>query len=155
MRNERSLHHGRDKEHQRHPANSSPSHEEWSSHSVLFLLQTLKKCSKNDALCQPFSATNLSRKPLIVNSLASETARARPPTSASLIVGSAKLAVPTCTAVAPTARYSSTSSTDSMPPRPKIGILTAFRVSQTRRSVMGLIAGPDRPPVRFPSLDFP
>src|SRR6516165_4603750 len=119
MRNERSLHHRRDKKHQRHPADSSPSHKEWSSHSVLFLLQMLKKCSKNDALCQPFSVTSLSRKLLIVSSLASETVRARPSTSASLILGSAKLAVPTCTAVAPTAKYSSTSSTDSMPPRPK------------------------------------
>src|SRR4029077_12766554 len=117
MRNERSLHHGRDKEHQRHPTDSSPSHEKWSSHSVLFLLQTLKKCSKNDALCQPIPVTDLSRMLLIVNILASETACARPSTSASLIVGSAKLAVPTCTAVAPTAKYSSTSSTDSMPPR--------------------------------------
>src|SRR5439155_525464 len=55
----------------------------------------------------------------------------------------------------PTARYSSTSSTVSLPPRPIIGVLTAFLVSQTSLKVMGLIAGPDKPPVGLPNRDFP
>src|SRR5260370_40304156 len=36
-----------------------------------------------------------------------------------------------------------------------IGDLTAFFVSQTSLKVMGLIAGPDNPPVGFPKRDFP
>src|SRR5439155_25380574 len=40
MRNQRCLHGGRDKEHQWHPADCSPNHEEWFFNSVVFLLQT-------------------------------------------------------------------------------------------------------------------
>src|SRR6266436_3758211 len=36
-----------------------------------------------------------------------------------------------------------------------IGVLTAFFVSQTSFKVIGLMAGPDRPPVGFPKRDFP
>src|SRR5256886_2398182 len=43
MRNQGSFHGGRDKEHQWHPANCSPNHEEWFFHSVVFLLQTSRK----------------------------------------------------------------------------------------------------------------
>src|SRR6202030_2940301 len=42
-----------------------------------------------------------------------------------------------------------------MPPKPRIGVLTAFRASQTSLKVMGLMAGPDKPPGLFPKGDFP
>src|ERR1700737_1064443 len=113
-----------------------------------------KKCSILLSLCQPFSARNFLCISLIVHILDEEMARSRPATSCSLALGSAKLAVPTCTAEAPTDRYSSTSSTVSIPPSPITGIFTAFFTSQTSRRVMGLIAGPERPPVRFPKCDF-
>src|SRR5260370_39198780 len=42
-----------------------------------------------------------------------------------------------------------------MPPTPIIGDFTALAVSQTKRKVIGFIDGPERPPVWFPSRDFP
>src|SRR6516164_2478082 len=144
---------GCNQEHQRHPTDCSPSHEEWSSHSVFIPLQIIKKCSRNTALCQPISRRNLSLNSLKENVLAITSCFANPPAMTSLALGSAKLAVPTCTADAPTAIYSSTSSAVSIPPSPTMGISTAFRTSQTSRSVIGLIAGPDSPPVCFPSRD--
>src|SRR5579883_569311 len=66
------------------------------------------------ALCQPISATNFDLMSLIFNTLFRKPNASRPPASFSLAFGSEKLAVPTCTAVAPTVRYSSTSSTVSM-----------------------------------------
>src|ERR1700730_14648578 len=111
--------------------------------------------SRRGVLCQPFSARNLPFNSLILDTLASEMSRGSLSTIPSLAVGSEKLAVPTCTAAAPIATYSSASSAVSTPPSPITGILTAFRVSQTRRKVMGFIAGPESPPVRLPSRDWP
>ena len=62
-----------------------------------------------------------------------------------------KLAVPTCTAVAPARMNSSASVAFMMPPMPMIGTLTARATSQTMRSATGLIAGPERPPVMLAS----
>src|SRR6266568_9096673 len=155
MRYEGGFHRRSDEEHKEHPPERGPHHEKSMSHSVCFLLLTPKKCSRRTSLCQLFSALNVSLISFTVNTLARSGTFVRPPTSRSLTRGSAKLAVPTCTAEAPTERYSSTSSTVSMPPRPIIGVLTALRVSQTSLKVMGLIAGPDKPPVGLPSRDFP
>src|SRR6201997_1176739 len=155
MRYEGGFHRRSDEEHKKHPAERGPDHEKSMSHSVCFLLLTPKKCSRGTSLCQPFSALNCSLISFKVNTLASSRTFVRPPTSRSLTLGSAKLAVPTCTADAPTERYSSTSFTVSMPPKPITGDLTAFRVSQTSLKVMGLMAGPDRPPVGHPSRDLP
>src|SRR5262249_21362025 len=69
-------------------------------------------------------------------------------------LGSAKLAVPTWTAAAPTTKYSKTSSAELMPPKPTIGTPTARNASFTRRSVIGLIARPERPPVALPRRDL-
>src|SRR5260370_772094 len=82
---------------------------------------------------------------LKVNALACSSTFVRASTSCSLALGSVKLAVPTCTAEAPMDRYSSTSSTVSMPPNPRIAVLTALFVSQTSFKVMGLIARPNQP----------
>src|SRR6266704_2624879 len=155
MRHERGFHHRSDEEHEKHPAERCPDHEESMSHSVCFVLQTTKKCSRKTSLCQLFSGANLPLISFKVNILARSRTFVRASTRRSLALGSATLAVPTCTADAPTERYSSTSSTVSMPPRPMIGDLTAFFVSQTSLKVMGLMAGPDKPPVGFPSRDFP
>src|SRR6266436_3077136 len=149
------FHHRSDEEHQGNPAECSPNHEESVSHSVVFVLQVPEKCSGRESLCQPISVANLPCISLILLALWRTRAFVRALASCSLALGSVKLAVPTCTAEAPTARYSSTSSTVSMPPSPNIGILTAFLVSQTSFKVMGLMAGPERPPVAFPSRDFP
>src|SRR5208337_3253794 len=99
---ERSFHDRCDEEHQRHPPDSSPSDEEWSLHSVFFSLQTFKKCSRKTALCQPKSVPNLSLISLIVLHLIVRTSAPKFLIIASLALGSAKLAVPTCTADAPT-----------------------------------------------------
>src|SRR5215472_11087471 len=117
--------------------------------------ETPKKCSTKASLCQPFCGRGLLCNALTLNTLASESALGRASTNLSLALGSAKLAVPTCTADAPTERYSSTSSAVSTPPRPIIGDLTVFFVSQTSLKVMGLIAGPESPPVEDPSLEIP
>ena len=63
--------------------------------------------------------------------------------------GSTKLAVPTCTAVAPAMMNSSASRASAMPPMPTIGIFTAWRHSCTMRTAIGRIAGPLRPPTPF------
>src|SRR5207245_9733551 len=155
MRYEGGFHRRSDEEHKEHPPERGPDHEKSMSHSVCFLLLTPKKCSRRTSLCQLFSALNLSLISFKVNNLASSRTFVRPSTSRSLTRGSVKLAVPTCTAEAPTERYSSTSSTVSMPPRPIIGDRVAFRVSQTSLKVMGLMAGPERPPVGQPRRDLP
>src|ERR1700674_3942191 len=154
VRHERCFHRRCDKEKQRNPAECSPNYEESVSHSVVFVLQLPEKCSKKESVCQLFSAMNLPRISLILLCLACTRAFVRVLASLSLALGSAKLAVPTCTAEAPTDRYSSTSSALSMPPSPITGIPTAFMVSQTRRRVMGLMAGPERPPVGSPKRDL-
>src|SRR5216683_2512420 len=154
VRHQRRFHRRSDKEHQQNPAECSPDNKESVSHSVFFVLQLPEKCSKKESLCQLFSATNLSRISFILLYLACTRAFVRALASLSLALGSAKLAVPTCTAEAPTDRYSSTSSTVCTPPKPITGILTAFFVSQTNRRVMGRIAGPERPPVKFPKRDL-
>src|SRR5206468_8230205 len=64
--------------------------------------------------------------------------------------GSQKLAVPTWTAWAPAMRNSAASSPEAMPPRPTTGILTASAAWYTKRSAMGLMAGPERPPKPAP-----
>src|SRR5580704_155595 len=148
------FHRGRNQEHQRHPAYRGPCYKEWSSHSVFNPLQMLKKCIQKTALCQLFSLKKLPLNSLKVHILASIKAFAKPPAIASLAFGSEKLAVPTCTAVAPTLTYSMASATVSTPPRPRIGMSTTLLTSQTSRRVIGLIAGPERPPVRFPKRDF-
>src|SRR5713226_2521522 len=147
VRHERCFHRWCDEEKQRNPAECSPNYKESVSHSVVFVLQLPEKCSGKEPLCQPISAANFPRISLILLALACTRAFV-------MALGSAKLVVPTCTAEAPTARYSSTSSTVSMPPRPITGILTTFIVSQTRRRVIGLMAGPERPPVGFPKRDL-
>src|SRR5215813_5106520 len=118
-----------------------------------FCYKLPEKCSTKESLCQSFSRLNFPRISFIVNTLASKKAFGSSRTSPSLAVGSVKLAVPTCTQVAPTERYSSTSAAVSMPPSPIIGVVTALDVSQTNRWVIGLIAGPERPPVLLPSFD--
>src|SRR6185312_11000520 len=72
---------------------------------------------------------------------------ARPSSTFLAAVGSAKLAVPTCTAVAPARRNSTASSVVAMPPMPITGIFTARASSHTMRRAIGLSAGPERPPV--------
>src|ERR1700738_1824554 len=150
----RGFHRRSDEEHQRNPTECSPNYEESVSHSVFFVLQLPKKCSEKESLCQPISSGNLPRISLILLALSRTRAFVRALAKLSLALGSAKLAVPTCTAEAPTDRYWSTSSTVSIPPKPITGIFTAFLVSQTSRRVMGRIAGPERPPVRFPKDDI-
>src|SRR5450756_3152572 len=65
----------------------------------------------------------------------------------SIVVGLTKVAVPTCTAVAPAMMNSSASCQVAMPPMPTIGMWTALATSQTIRRAMGLMHGPDRPAV--------
>src|SRR6202049_707855 len=154
MRHEWRFHRRSDEEHEWNPPECSPNNEESVSHSVFFVLQLPKKCSEKESLCQPISTGNLPRISLILLALIRTRAFVRALAKLSLALGSAKLAVPTCTAEAPTDRYWSTSSTVSMPPKPITGIFTAFLVSQTSRRVMGRIAGPERPPVRFPKHDI-
>src|SRR5882757_10101242 len=96
------FHRGCNQEHQRHPTNRGPCYKEWSSHSVFNPLQMLKKCIKKTALCQPFSLEKFPLNSLKVNILKSLKPFTKPPTIASLAFGSEKLAVPTCTAEAPT-----------------------------------------------------
>ncbi len=84
-----------------------------------------ENCSARGSLCQPLCDKKVARISLKLNSLDSEMASRTCSTIASLAPGSAKLAVPTCTAEAPTAMYSSTSTPVSMPPRPIMGMLTA------------------------------
>ena len=55
--------------------------------------------------------------------------RVMPSSSFGQISGSTKLAVPTCTAVAPAIMNSSASRASAMPPMPMIGIFTAWRHS--------------------------
>src|SRR5215467_4764969 len=155
MRYEGCFHNGSNEEHEQHPSKRGPDHEKSMSHSVCFLLLTPKKCSREESLCQLFSATNLSLILFKVKALARSRTFVRASTRLSLAFGSAKLAVPTCTAEAPTERYSSTSSAVSIPPRPIIGDRIVFRVSHTSLKVMGLMAGPERPPVGHPSRDWP
>src|SRR4051812_27835356 len=77
---------------------------------------------------------------------------ARRPSSTRLAAeGSAKLAVPTCTAVAPASKNSSASRVVETPPMAMTGIETAPATSQTMRSAMGRNAGPLKPPVRLAS----
>src|SRR5277367_5029191 len=99
MSHQGRFHSRSNQEHQRHPANRGPCNEEWSSHSVFFLLLTTEKCSKNAALCQPFCTEKDPLNSLIELALTSETALANAPTMSSLALGSEKLDVPTCTAV--------------------------------------------------------
>src|SRR5579864_1783578 len=66
---ERCFHHWCDKEHQWHPAYCSPNHEEWLFHSVVFLLQFTKKCSRKASLCQPISVRKVPLNLLILNTL--------------------------------------------------------------------------------------
>lgn len=70
-----------------------------------FRYETTKKCITITALCQPFSLRNLSFISLKDNALTSFKAFGRLPIMPSLAFGSAKLAVPTCTADAPTLKY--------------------------------------------------
>src|SRR6266849_8319027 len=154
VRHERCFHRWCDEEKQRNPAECSPNYEESVSHSVVFVLQLPEKCSEKESSCQPISAAIFPRISLILLALACTRAFVRALASLSLALGSAKLAVPTCTAEAPTTRYSSTSPTVSSPPRPTTGILTVFFISQTSRRVMGRIAGPERPPLKFPKRDL-
>ena len=63
--------------------------------------------------------------------------------------GSTKLAVPTCTAVAPASMNSSTSRASMIPPMPMMGIDTAWRHSYTMRTAIGRMAGPLSPPMPF------
>ena len=58
--------------------------------------------------------------------------------------------MPTCTARAPTARYSSASRASMMPPEPMTGMRTARAASWQRASASGLMAGPESPPVARP-----
>ena len=59
--------------------------------------------------------------------------------------GLRKVAVPTCTAVAPASRNSTASVPLLMPPQPITGTSTAEDTCHTMRSATGLIAGPDSP----------
>src|SRR5450830_105182 len=65
----------------------------------------------------------------------------------SMAVGLTKVAVPTCTAVAPAMMNSRASCQVAMPPMPTTGMWTALATSQTMRRAMGLMHGPDRPAV--------
>ena len=65
--------------------------------------------------------------------------------------GSSKFAVPTCTALAPAMRNSSTSRAEATPPMPTIGMRTASWHSYTMRTAMGRMAGPLRPPTTLDS----
>ncbi len=69
-----------------------------------------------------------------------------------MAVGSARLAVPTCTVCAPAIMNSTTSVPVMTPPRPQTGIFTAFATCHTIRSATGLMAGPERPPVTLPRI---
>src|SRR5215472_3186459 len=100
---QRRFHHRGDEEHERYPPQGGPDHEERSSHSVVFLLQLPKKCSRKASLCQPIPAWKIPLKSLILNALTSKQVVRSSLTSRSLARGSAKLTVPTCTEVAPTA----------------------------------------------------
>src|SRR5439155_4482241 len=99
---QRGFHYRRDEEHERYPSNGGPDHEEWSFHSVVFLLQVPKKCSIKTSLCQPNSVEKVPLNSFIVKRLSRKRPLRRPPPSRSLTRGSVKLAVPTCTQVAPT-----------------------------------------------------
>ena len=65
--------------------------------------------------------------------------------------GVTKLAVPTCTAVAPASKNSTTSVALMMPPMPISGTFTARATCHTMRKATGLMAGPDNPPVTLAS----
>ena len=79
----------------------------------------------------------------------------RPSSSLVQMNGSTKLAVPTCTALAPASMNSSTSRASMMPPMPMIGIFTSCRHSHTIRTAIGRIAGPLSPPTTFESFGPP
>src|ERR1700730_518047 len=127
----------RQKEHQRHPSERGPNHENSPAHRFLPRGRRHKKRNIHGAAIQALSVLNVPIKLLILGMLASPQLFSRACTSCSQTAGSEKLAVPTCTAVAPTIMYSRTSSTVSIPPRPRIGILTARLDSNTSRSVRG------------------
>src|SRR5689334_3686931 len=55
MRHQGCFHRRSDEEQQGNPAECSPNHEESVSHSVVFVLQLPKKCSRTESLCQPIS----------------------------------------------------------------------------------------------------
>ena len=61
--------------------------------------------------------------------------------------GLMKFAVPTEMADAPASMNSMASSAVRIPPMPMMGIFTAWAHCQTIRTAMGLMAGPDMPPV--------
>ena len=63
-----------------------------------------------------------------------------------------KFAVPTSTAVAPANMNSRASSPFIMPPRPITGIFTARATCHTILTAIGLMQGPDNPPVIVESL---
>src|SRR5581483_10868174 len=67
-----------------------------------------------------------------------------------IAAGCRKVAVPTCTAAAPASMYSAASSAVAMPPQPITAILTARAHWKTWRSTIGLIAGPESPPMMLP-----
>lgn len=72
---------------------------------------------------------------------------------AKALSGRIKLAVPTCTAAAPTRMNSSASSALAMPPMPTTGIFTACAACQTQRRATGLMAGRTGRPPHWPGTD--
>src|ERR1700682_4573844 len=93
-------------------------------------------------------------KSLILLTLSSTQSFPTPALMAAVALGAAKPAVPTCTAVAPTIRYSITSSAISIPPKPIIGILTTLQNSRTRARGIGLMEGAGKQTEQVPKRDF-
>ena len=103
--NERGFHNGCNEKHQWHPTNCGPYHEKRFFHKCcLFATNFQKSVAQKTSLCQPISVRNLLLNPLIVSWLQSKRASRRSLPSRSLAFGSVKLAVPTCTAEAPTTK---------------------------------------------------
>ena len=75
----------------------------------------------------------------------------RPVTTSLVTDGLTNWAVPIWTAEAPAMKNSRASSAVQIPPIPTTGMFTVLHTSHTMRRAMGLIAGPESPPVMFPN----
>ena len=71
-----------------------------------------------------------------------------------LTFGFIKLAVPISTALAPTSKNSIASAVFCIPPIPITGIFTLCDTCHTHLRAIGLIAGPDKPPVMVEIIGF-